>query len=155
MKKILQRDRSNKVIGGVCSGLGNYFDSDPILFRAIFLVLLFVGGGGVLLYLILWIVLPEKNQPYTTNSSSFYQEEFKPAAEETKKPESENANITIGLLLLSAGILLLVNNLVPDFDFKKYWPVILIVVGGGLIFGHKKLNVSEENLNEPNNEESK
>ena len=148
MKKTLQRDRSNKVIGGVCSGLGNYFDSDPILFRAIFLVLLFVGGGGVLLYLILWIVLPEKNQPYTTNSSSFYQEEF-------KKPESENANITMGLLLLSAGILLLVNNLVPDFDFKKYWPVILIVVGGGLIFGHRKLNESEENLNEPNNEESK
>lgn len=58
-------------------------------------------------------------------------------------------------LLLSAGILLLVNNLVPDFDFKKYWPVILIVVGGGLIFGHRKLNVSEETSNSSNHEESK
>ncbi len=155
MKKLLQRDRSNKVIGGVCSGLGNYFDSDPIIFRAIFLVLLFVGGGGVLLYAILWIVLPEKNQPYTTNSSSFYKEEFNPAEEEKRKPNSGKANIMMGLLLLSAGILLLVNNLIPDFDFKKYWPVILIVVGSGLIFGHRKLNVSEENINESNHEESK
>ena len=97
MKKLLQRDRSNKVIGGVCSGLGNYFDSDPIIFRAIFLVLLFVGGGGVLLYAILWIVLPEKNQPYTTNSSSFYKEEFNPAEEEKRKPNSGKANIMMGL----------------------------------------------------------
>ena len=40
-------------------------------------------------------------------------------------------------------------------DFKKYLPVLLVVVGGGLIFGHRKLNESEETSNSSNHEESK
>ncbi|MFM9945912.1 MAG: PspC domain-containing protein [Bacteroidia bacterium] len=155
MKKILQRDQSNKVIGGVCGGLGNYFDSDPILFRAIFLLLLFVGGGGVLLYVILWAVLPQKSDLNTNYNHSSSQQTFTPPEEDKKQTGSESANIAVGLILLSAGILLLVNNLVPDFDFHKFWPVILIVVGGGLIFGHRKLNSTKENINESNNEEPK
>lgn len=155
MKKILQRNQSNKVIGGVCGGLGQYFDSDPILFRALFLLLLFVGGGGVLLYIILWVVLPVKFEPNATFSNTSYQQEPIPTEEEKKQTGSDSANIVMGLILLSAGILLLVNNLVPDFDFHKFWPVILIVVGGGLLFGHRKLNTTKENVNESNNEEPK
>lgn len=44
-------------IAGVAAGLAEYFDIDPVLVRALFLVGLFVGGG-LLLYLILWIVMP-------------------------------------------------------------------------------------------------
>jgi phage shock protein C len=137
MSKTLQRDPANKVIGGVCSGLANYFGTEPLLFRAIFLLIIFIGGGGVLVYIILWAVLPEGKY-----GDQFKQDSFN----ETPKTETVNkedgspdmANISMGLLLLSAGILLMVNNLVPEFNFKKFWPLILIIVGGGLMIGSKK-----------------
>ncbi len=54
----LYRDPDNAVLGGVCGGLGAYFNTDPIWFRIIFLILLLVYGAG-LVYIILWIVLPK------------------------------------------------------------------------------------------------
>lgn len=54
------RDKSNGKIGGVCAGLASYFGSDPVIFRAIFLVLFFGAGSGLLLYIILWAIIPEK-----------------------------------------------------------------------------------------------
>jgi phage shock protein PspC (stress-responsive transcriptional regulator) len=54
----LYRYPENRVIGGVCSGLGAYFDIDPVLLRVAFIVLLFVGFGP-LAYLILWIAVPK------------------------------------------------------------------------------------------------
>jgi len=56
--KRLYRDPDNAVLGGVCGGLGSYFNIDPIWFRLIFLILLLVYGAG-LVYIILWIVLPK------------------------------------------------------------------------------------------------
>jgi phage shock protein PspC (stress-responsive transcriptional regulator) len=54
----LFRNENDKIIGGICGGLANYFNIDPILVRIIFIVLLFAGGAGFLAYLILWIALP-------------------------------------------------------------------------------------------------
>jgi len=152
MNKVLQRDKSNKVVAGVCGGLGKYFDFDPIIFRAIFLVLLFVGGGGIVLYVILWVVLPE-NPPSNVNNSIPDPQPYVPEENEGKESSSGNVNIPMGLLLLSAGILLLINNLVPNFEFDKFWPVVLIVVGGGLLIGRGKMKMDSENRKEPNHEE--
>ncbi|MEP7111564.1 MAG: PspC domain-containing protein [Ferruginibacter sp.] len=55
--KRLFRNENDKVIGGVCGGLANYFGLDTILVRIIFLVLAF-AGAGILAYLILWIAVP-------------------------------------------------------------------------------------------------
>ena len=54
----LYRDVENSVIGGVCSGLGAYFDIDPVFFRIIFIALIFAGGVSLIVYPILWIVVP-------------------------------------------------------------------------------------------------
>lgn len=54
----LYRDGQDKSIGGVCSGLGYFFNTDPLLIRILFVVGLFVGFG-FLLYLILWIAIPQ------------------------------------------------------------------------------------------------
>lgn len=55
----LYRDPDDRVLGGVCSGLGAYFDFDPIIIRLIFVLLVFLGAGSsVIVYLILWIVVP-------------------------------------------------------------------------------------------------
>ena len=59
MKK-LHRFADDKKIAGVCSGLGDYFDLDPVFFRLFFLVSLLFGGLGALAYMILWIMVPEK-----------------------------------------------------------------------------------------------
>lgn len=54
----LYRSRNERLITGLCGGIGVYFKVDPIIIRAIFLALAFIGGGGVLLYIILAIVVP-------------------------------------------------------------------------------------------------
>src|SRR2546427_10987605 len=59
MKK-LHRIAEDRKIAGVCAGLGDYFDLDPVFFRLFFLVSLLFGGLGALAYLILWIMVPEK-----------------------------------------------------------------------------------------------
>jgi phage shock protein PspC (stress-responsive transcriptional regulator) len=55
----MYRDPDNRIIGGVCSGMGAYWDIDPLIVRIIFIALALAGGVGVMVYLILYIVLPE------------------------------------------------------------------------------------------------
>ena len=55
----MYRDTEHRVIGGVCSGMGAYWDIDPVILRIIFVVLIMAGGIGALVYLILYVVLPE------------------------------------------------------------------------------------------------
>jgi phage shock protein PspC (stress-responsive transcriptional regulator) len=52
------RHPDEKIIGGVCGGLGAYFNVDPLLFRLGFLLTMFIGGFGIFVYLILWIIAP-------------------------------------------------------------------------------------------------
>ena len=56
----LYRDTKEGKLGGVCSGLSEYFKLDVTLIRVIFAVLGIVYGSGLLLYIVLWVVLPEK-----------------------------------------------------------------------------------------------
>ncbi len=58
-RKRLYRDPDNKVLGGVCGGIGAYFNIDPVWIRVAFVIALFLFGSGPLLYIILWIVIPE------------------------------------------------------------------------------------------------
>lgn len=53
------RDPDDKVIGGVCSGIANYFDFDPIWLRAAFALSFFVFGSGAVLYIILCMIIPK------------------------------------------------------------------------------------------------
>jgi len=57
--KRLYRDPDNRVLGGVCGGIGQYFKIDPLIVRILFLVVFFGFGIGLLIYIILWIVVPE------------------------------------------------------------------------------------------------
>ncbi len=55
----LRRSRTDRVLAGVCGGLGQFFGISPIWFRLGFLLAFLPGGvPGVLLYLICWIVIP-------------------------------------------------------------------------------------------------
>jgi phage shock protein PspC (stress-responsive transcriptional regulator) len=59
----LVRAREGRVIGGVCAGLGRYFNVDPIMFRIGAVVLTFVGGAGVLAYLAALLLVPAEDAP--------------------------------------------------------------------------------------------
>ena len=60
MKK-LYLSATDKKIGGVCGGLGEYFDKDPTFFRISFvLVILFSFGLGIIVYLLMWLIIPKK-----------------------------------------------------------------------------------------------
>lgn len=58
-KKIF-RSKYNRVLGGVCGGLGNYFNLDPVIIRVAWVVSFFALGVGFLAYLIAWIIIPEE-----------------------------------------------------------------------------------------------
>jgi phage shock protein C len=58
MKK-LYRSRNNRMIFGVCGGIGEYFDVDPTLVRLVWLLFTF-WGPGILVYPIAWIIIPEE-----------------------------------------------------------------------------------------------
>lgn len=59
----LRRSRENRLIGGICGGLGEYFGIDPIIFRLVFAVL-FLTGIGILPYILFWIFIPDNtDQP--------------------------------------------------------------------------------------------
>jgi phage shock protein C len=58
--KRLYRSRNERILGGVCGGMGKYFNVDPVIARLIWAVLFFFGGIGLLAYIIAWIIVPEE-----------------------------------------------------------------------------------------------
>ncbi|MCG8412375.1 MAG: PspC domain-containing protein [Bacteroidales bacterium] len=84
----LYRDPDNRILGGVCGGLGAYFNIDRVIFRIIFIIASCGAGAGIIIYLILFIVTPEattaaqklemKGNPITLeNIIKIVREEFK------------------------------------------------------------------------------
>lgn len=60
MAKKLYRSRNSRLIAGVCGGLAEYFNIDPIIVRLIALILVLSFGSGLIAYIIAWIVVPEE-----------------------------------------------------------------------------------------------
>lgn len=58
--KRLYRKSNDRVIGGVCSGLGDYFDVDKVLIRLLWAIAVIIGGVGIIAYLIAWVVIPSE-----------------------------------------------------------------------------------------------
>ncbi|TQD25273.1 PspC domain-containing protein [Methanolobus vulcani] len=60
MPKRLTRSRTDRMIAGVCGGLGKYFDIDPVIIRLLWAIAIFAYGTGLLLYILAWIIIPEE-----------------------------------------------------------------------------------------------
>jgi len=58
MTKKLYRSRKNKMIAGVCAGLGDYFELDPTLIRLGAVLMVVLAGAGILAYIVGWIIIP-------------------------------------------------------------------------------------------------
>lgn len=64
--KKLYRSSKERMIGGVCGGLGEYFAVDPTLIRLLFVAAMLLGGHGLLIYLVLLILVPLEPDSSTT-----------------------------------------------------------------------------------------
>jgi phage shock protein PspC (stress-responsive transcriptional regulator) len=123
----IYRSRTDKMIGGVASGLAKYFNIDVILMRLLFVIIFFAGGGGILIYVILWIIIPL--EPFS--NQTFKQNTQPPPSTENagnSKP-TNNKTFVAGIILILIGFIFLLNSIFPQFHFRELWPVILIIIG--------------------------
>ncbi len=58
--KKLYRSRQERMIGGVCGGIADYFGIDPTLIRVAFVVFALAGGPGFIAYIIMLLIVPEE-----------------------------------------------------------------------------------------------
>lgn len=123
----LYRSSSDKMIAGICGGLGRYFSVDATIVRLVFLLLLFLGGGGFLLYLILWVIVPEEQQ-----AGAAPQEVIQANTQDLAQSAARNGPLIFAVLLIFLGAWFLLQNLL-HIDLGQLWPVILIVVGLALL----------------------
>ena len=65
-EKRLYRQLKGKMLGGVCMGLGEYFEIDPVFVRILFVIAFFLGSMGFWLYIIIWIIVPKMPKLLTT-----------------------------------------------------------------------------------------
>jgi phage shock protein PspC (stress-responsive transcriptional regulator) len=110
----LTRSTSDKVVGGLAGGLGNYFGIDPVVFRIAFVVLTLAGGSGVLLYLLGWLVIPDDR-----------------GAGVLKRVGRERDQKLVAAVLIGAAILILADQLTNRGDGDI--PVGLVLVGIGAL----------------------
>jgi phage shock protein C len=57
--KRLYRSDKDKIIAGVCGGIGEYLEVDPVFIRLIWVIIALCGGAGILAYLIAWLIIPK------------------------------------------------------------------------------------------------
>ncbi|MCD6440506.1 MAG: PspC domain-containing protein [Candidatus Marinimicrobia bacterium] len=95
--KRLFRSRENKIIGGVCGGLGEYLDVDPVLIRLIWGALFFLGGVGLFGYIIAWLIIPLR---YDTTG-------IQDIENDTDIRTKNNTRLVLGIVLVLAGTMLL------------------------------------------------
>ena len=148
MANKLHRSMSNSMLGGVCGGLGEYFDADPNLIRLIFVVLTVINGLGILVYLALWLIVPEEEegarQPLADRVRDGTDEiigRAKKLGEEVRSTAgSTNAGavLTVGLILIALGVVFLLRNLgitwLNWIAFGTLWPALLILVGAAFLW---------------------
>lgn len=133
----LYRSKTDRMVSGVCGGLGQYFSIDPTLVRLLFLLLTVAGGGGILIYIVLAIVVPEEGSTASTSQETIQAnaQDFANRARElgqgfgssTTGPNRQGA-LFIGLALIVLGGLFLAQNFLR-INFSQFWPLILIVIG--------------------------
>jgi len=112
--RVVRRSRGERVIAGVCGGIGRYLGVDPVLLRIAFIVLALANGLGVIAYVVAWVAIPEERpgQPLAA----------------APEPRRETGRLVLGGSLVVLGLVLLVDRLAPNLD-ELFWPVAVVAVG--------------------------
>ena len=136
--KKLFRSETNKVIGGIAGGLGEYFDVDPTIIRLAFVLITLAGGSGVLIYLILWLIIPPLNKADTLNEETIrlnaneIKDKANLLADNLKNRNYPRSHKFFGIVIIFLGFIALSRNLgfYPwFFNNNFFWPALLILLG--------------------------
>jgi phage shock protein C len=134
--KRLYKSRKYKVIDGVCGGIAEYFNVDPVLVRLIAILLCFTGGVAVVAYIVGMIIIPRQPLEWAGGG------EVGQAQTAVPSPQAEEARRTggliLGILMMALGAYFLLND-IPYFHryywwlwgrgWQFIWPSLLIVLG--------------------------
>lgn len=156
MEKKLYRSRSDRLIAGVCGGLGEYLRMDPVWLRLVFLLLLFAWGIGFWAYLILWIIVPEEGRE-TAEPGDTVQANLQEMADRARglglsiqrglqgdgssadaRPASGSFIVGVVLVLLGAFLLLNQFNLFSWLRWDVIFALLLVLIGGALLISQIK-----------------
>lgn len=130
--KRLYRSRTNRIIGGVCGGIGDYLELDPIFIRLVWGILFFMGGVGFLAYIVAWIIIPEEGEENAADAFSEY------SAEQMPEQKNHRPQVVIGLFLVILGAILLLRDWwyldqifrdIVRFSWRYLLPLVLIGFG--------------------------
>ena len=146
--KKFYRSRTDRVIFGVCGGLGKYFGIDPVLFRLLFILFSFVNGTGILLYIIMIIVIPEepgrsgagdKNLEGEINElAEKIEGKAREISHEAKIDEGKmrDSRNVLGVIVVLVGLFFLARQIMPMgwLDMDIVWAVAIVGVGFYIIF---------------------
>ena len=113
-QRAVRRSRGDRVIAGVCGGLGRYLGIDPVLLRVAFIILALANGLGLIAYVVAWVAIPEEGAD-------------QPAAP-PPEPRRETGRMVLGGSLVVLGLVLLLDRLAPNLD-ELFWPVAVVAVG--------------------------
>jgi len=115
----LYRSRDDRVIGGVCGGIGQHLGVDPVFVRIAAVILAFAGGAGIVLYLVGLIAIPEEPPEGVTRPAST-----------TGPSETTSGAVVLGIVFVVLGAIFLIDELWPDvLSWRYVWPIGLIAVG--------------------------
>ena len=112
--RVVRRSHGDRVVAGVCGGVGRYLGVDPVLLRIAFIILALANGLGVIAYVVAWVAIPEERPG-------------QPAAP-VSEPRRETGRLVLGGSLVVLGLVLLLDRLAPDLD-ELFWPVAVVAVG--------------------------
>jgi len=145
--KRLYRSQTDKMIFGVCGGLGEYFVMDSTIFRALFVILAFFNGIGIFLYILMAIIVPIKPSVNSTRQEKSNVEQI--ADEAGKKIEEVTGEIKqksegepgkknmLGFVVVVLGLVLLAGQYFPQYLRWMTWQTVgsllLIYIGVYLI----------------------
>ncbi|MCD6577229.1 MAG: PspC domain-containing protein [Anaerolineaceae bacterium] len=149
MANRLFRSESDRVLGGVCAGFGNFLGIDPIFIRIFFIVWTVLGEYSVLVYFLLWVIVPsgssvDADGVFQVNDlGARFNQMGREIGEIARQPNSELVIFT-GVGLIAWGSYYLFRRLVPYLDLWAYsqylWPALLIIAGVFVIIRAKRNN---------------
>lgn len=114
-RALLRRTTDDRMLFGVCGGLGRYLGVDPVVVRITFVLLAVFGGSGVLLYLVGLIAIPEERPD-------------EPVRPGTRTTLASGPGVVVGAVLVVLGFLLLASRVIPVFG-DLFGPMVLIAAG--------------------------
>ncbi len=145
--KKFYRSSTDRVIWGVCGGLGEYFGIDSTLIRILFIILALGSGVGVLLYIILAIVAPVDSNEKMVKSKKVEDlaEELKISARKiSSKMDAEDkhhARNVLGLIILAVGTFMLLREAFHFYiNWNLFYSFLIIILGLYLLDNYSRNN---------------